>query len=298
VIKHWLLLIVIFSVSSHCFSQAIVDPANVKQLHTYEDSLVSLSNKFINSENEHDRKSANELFIKTFDATLKIKGSFTYPFDSLKTISVQTSPDKHFRIYTWAVANQDSSFHYFGTLQTENSQLLPLNDFSTEIKHPEDSVTSAQKWYGAEYYKIVPVYYPKLYYVLLGWKGNNSKTTKKVIDVLTFKEDGKPLFGLAVFDKAGKTKKRIVFEYTREATMLLRYEPEKKIIVFDHLSPPNPSLKDHLDTYGPDLSYDGYRLKIGRWVFADNLDMRNLPDNHDIEYNDPKVLKADTVLHQ
>jgi hypothetical protein len=290
VIKQAISLISLYFICNQCFSQAAVEPASFKQLRTFEDSLVSLSNKFINSENEQDRKTANDLFIKTLDATLKIKDSFTYPFDSLKSISVQTSPDKHFRIFTWPIANQDSTFHYYGIIQTENLQLLPLNDFSSSIKHPEDSVTSAQKWYGAAYYKIVPVYYPKPYYVLLGWKPNNSKTTKKVIDVLSFNNDN-PVFGMAVFEHGGKTKKRIVFEYTRQATMHLNYEQEKKTIVFDHLSPPSPSLKDHPETYGPDLSYDGYHLKIGKWIFADNLDMKNLPDDHDVDYNDPKVLK-------
>jgi len=290
VIRQAVSLISIFLICSQCYGQPVVEPANIKQLHILEDSLVSLSNKFINSENEQDRKNANELFIKTLDATLNIKGSFTYPFDSLRTISVQTSPDKHFRIFTWLIANQDSTFHYYGTIQTENLALLPLNDFSSGIKHPEDSVTSAQKWYGAAYYKIVPVYYPKLYYVLLGWKPNNSATTKKVIDVLSFTND-KPVFGMPVFERGGKTKKRIIFEYTRQATMHLNYEQEKKIIVFDHLSPPNPGLKDHPETYGPDLSYDGYHLKIGKWIFSEDLDMKNLPDDHDIDYNDPKVLK-------
>ena len=41
----------------------------------------------------------------------------------------------------------------------------------------------------------------------------------------------------------------------------------------------------------PDLSYDGYNLKNGRWVYVENLDMRNIPNNRDLEYNDPKKQK-------
>jgi hypothetical protein len=70
--------------------------------------------------------------------------------------------------------------------------------------------------------------------------------------------------------------------------MLLRYVPEQKLIVFDHLAPPDPKLKNQKDTYGPDLSYDGYRLENEKWVFRENLDMRNVPNAHDVEYVDPK----------
>jgi hypothetical protein len=60
------------------------------------------------------------------------------------------------------------------------------------------------------------------------------------------------------------------------------------LIVFDHLSPPDPKLKNQHDTYGPDLSYDGYKLKNGRWEYVDNLDMRNVPQSRDADYVDPK----------
>ena len=85
-----------------------------------------------------------------------------------------------------------------------------------------------------------------------------------------------------------KTRKRVVFEYTRQASMLLKYVPEQNLIVFDHLSPPDPKHKSEPESFGPDLSYDGYKQKNGRWVYVDNLDMRNLPDNHDNQYTDPK----------
>jgi hypothetical protein len=122
---------------------------------------------------------------------------------------------------------------------------------------------------------------------LLGWKGNNVKSTKKVIEVLSFNND-KPVLGMSVFDGNGKARKRVVFEYTRQASMLLHYNPDQNLIVFDHLSPPDPKLKNQKDSYGPDLSYDGYRQKNGRWIYVDNLDMRNEPENRDNDYVDPK----------
>jgi hypothetical protein len=96
------------------------------------------------------------------------------------------------------------------------------------------------------------------------------------------------VLGIPIFDGNGKTRDRVVFEYTRQASMLLRYVPDQNLIVFDHLSPPDPKLKNQRDTYGPDLSYDGYQLKNGRWVYVDNLDMRNVSQSRDADYIDPK----------
>src|SRR5665213_1255632 len=272
------------------FAQHSDESGKIKQLQNYEDSLTSLGKQFINDDNEMDRKNANYAFIKTLVSALKIPNSFLYPFDSVKSVSILNSPDNRFRIISWPVINDDGSYRFYGTIQINtggNLQMFPLDDYSPFMKHPEDTITDNRKWYGAEYYKIIPVYSPKLYYVLLGWKGNTAVSTKRVIEVLSFKDD-KPVLGLPVFDGSGKTIKRVVFEYTRQASMLLRYDPAQNLIVFDHLSPPEPKLKDRHETYGPDMSYDGYKLKNGRWVYEAGLDMRNMPDSRDADYIDPK----------
>lgn len=272
------------------FAQHSDETANIKNLHAFEDSLIMLGKKMVNDTEETNRQTANYSFIKTLVNALKVPNSFLYPFDSVKTVSIVNSPDNRFRIITWPLSFDDGSYRFYGTIQINTGGKLlmyPLTDATPDIKHPEDTVTDNRKWYGAEYYRIVPVYTPKLYYVLLGWKGNNIKSTKKVIEVLSFNND-KPVLGMHVFDGNGKTRDRIVFEYTRQASMLLRYISDQNMIVFDHLSPPDPKMKDQKDSYGPDLSYDGYKIKNGRWVYVDNLDMRNEPENRDNDYVDPK----------
>lgn len=266
------------------------ETANIKKLQGYEDSLKVLGKIIVNDSIEMDRQTANYQFIKTLVNALKVPNSYLYPFDSVKMAAILNSPDNRFRIITWQITFNDGSYRFYGTIQMNTGGRLlmyPLNDYSPDIKHPEDTICSTRTWYGAEYYRIIPVYGTHPYYVLLGWKGNNAKSTKKVIDVLSFKDD-KPVLGLGIFDGNGKTRDRVVFEYTRQASMLLRYISDQNLIVFDHLSPPDPKLKDHKETYGPDLSYDGYKLKNGRWVYVENLDMRNEPENRDEEYTDPK----------
>ncbi|MBC8054489.1 MAG: hypothetical protein H7Y13_15625 [Sphingobacteriaceae bacterium] len=272
------------------------DQGKVKQqFNGYIDSLKKLSYEVINNPAEPERYNANYTMVKTLVNALKLPNSFNLSFDSLKTISILTSPDRRFRIFSWHVMNQDGSYRYYGTIQMNNPsgklQMMPLIDHSHEIKKPQDTITTNSGWYGSQYYKIIPVTYgvKTPYYVLLGWKGNNVKSTKKVIEVLSFK-DGKAVFGLPVFDgdKEQPHKKRIVFEYNRKVSLLLNYLPREGTIVFDHLAPPDPKMKDRLDLLGPDLSYDGYKLVNGRWKYVADLQLKNQPSEIDADFNDPR----------
>jgi len=287
--KQLALYLLIFTVSTVSAQQNSASN-RMKMLNQYQDSLVHLGKKMINDPNDLERKNANYSFIKTLVSALKINNSFLYHFDSLKTISIINAPDNRFRIFSWYVLNNDGSYRFYGTIQMNTDgplQMFPLEDYSPLIKNPEDSVADNRKWYGAEYYKIISVRTAKPYYVLLGWKGNTIESTKKIIEVLSF-PNGKPQLGMSVFDGNSKTRKRVVFEYTRQASMLLRYIPQQNLIVFDHLSPPDKRMKDKPQTYGPDMTYDGYKLNNGRWQYVENLDMKNMPDSKDDQYIDPK----------
>jgi len=278
------------------FAQHSDDSNNLRSLRIYQDSLNHLGKKLINNDTEMERMNANTEFIKTLVQALKIPHSFNFPFDSVKTIKILNSPDNRFRMITWFLPFDDGSYRFYGTIQIntgEKLEMFPLTDYSPFIKNPEDTVTSNAQWYGAQYYKIIPVNTDRNpYYVLLGWKGNTDKSTKKVIEVLSFNKDGKPILGMSVFDGNGKTRKRIVFEYSRQTSMLLKYDVDQHLIVFDNLVPPDTKQKGKMDLYGPDLSYNGYIIKNGRLRFVENLDMRNAPSNQDDNYIDPKKQAA------
>jgi hypothetical protein len=272
---------------------------NKQNMLNLQDSLRFLSYKMINDSIEPERYNANYKFIKTLVNTLKTPYSFNFPFDSLKTISIQSSSDKRFRIFSWHVMNNDGSYRYYGTIQMNNPdgklQMFPLVDYTPAIKNAADTITTPDKWYGAQYYRIISVLNNVQipYYVLLGWKGNTPKSTKKVIEILYFK-DGKAYFGMPVFDgdKELPLKKRAIFEYDRRASMVLNYEPSISTVVFDHLAPPDPQLKGRFELYGPDFSYDGYRLTNGRWKFVQDLELKNTPTDQDDNFNDPKKMKG------
>lgn len=260
----------------------------------YRDSLIHLGKQIINNPEELERKNANYNFIKTLISALKLPNSFQLKFDTVKAITITNAPDNRFRIFTWHVMNDDGSYRFYGTIQmnTGNGPLLlyPLGDYSPMMQDAQNMVTDNTQWYGAQYYQIVPVNAANPYYVLLGWKGNNPKSTKKVIEVLSFK-DNKPVFGMPVFVSKTGVLDRVIFEYTRQASMLLKFEPGRNMIVFDHLAPPDKRMKDKPETFGPDLSYDGYRLNDGKWQLVENLEMRNSATAADEQFIDPKKVK-------
>jgi len=289
--KKLLILLLIITGSTAAFAQHSDQSASIRQLNTFQDSLKILGKKMFNEELDLERKNANYKFIKTLVSALKVNNSFYYKFDSVKTVSIINAPDNKFRIFSWFVQNDDGSYRFYGAMQMNTGgalQMFPFEDYSPFKKNPEDSVYTNREWFGAQYYHIVPVYGAKKYYVLLGWKGYTAESTKKVIDVISFNNENKPEFGMPVFDGNGKTRKRVVFEYSRRASMMLKYIPSLNAIVFDHLAPPDKKFKDKHETYGPDLSYDGYQLRNGRWVFAENLDMKNMPSADDDNYIAPE----------
>jgi len=287
------LTIVLLIVNCTFFTIKAQTPS-IQLLNRYQDSLAILGHETINNSNEAERYNSTYKMVKILVKALKVPGSFNYGFDSLKTVTIQKSPDNKFRIFTWHVMNDDGSYRYYGTIQMNSTQglkMFPLVDHSSTIKKPQDTVLTNDHWYGSQYYKIIPVVNSakQPYYVLLGWKGNTTKSTKKVIETLYFKNN-KAYFGLPVFDgnKDYSGKNRIVFEYARQASMILNYNPQEGTIVFDHLSAPDPKLKDKPELYGPDLSYDGFKLFNGRWRYVADLPLKNAPSENDNLYNNPR----------
>jgi hypothetical protein len=274
------------------------DDPNRQQLLSFQDTLSELGFNMINNSAEPERYNANYKFIKTLVDALKIPNSFSFPFDSLKTISIQSSPDKHFRIFSWYVMNDDGSYRFYGTIQMNSPdgklQMYPLVDYTPSFTHPADSITTNDRWYGALYYSVIPVlnHVQTPYYILLGWKGNTVRSTKKVIDVLYFK-DKKAYFGMPVFDggKENAGKSRIIFEYTRRASMVLNFDLQSEMLIFDHLAPPDDRLKGNYEFYGPDFSYDGYKLVNGRWRLEEDIEVKNPATDQDDNFNDPREMR-------
>ena len=277
------------------FAPTYGQKSKVNNLLSWQDSLKKLSYQISQSQLEPERYNANYTFIKTLVNALKTAYSFNFGFDSLKTIAITRSPDSKFRLFTWHVLNDDGSYRYYGAIQLNSTdgklELLPLVDYTPGIKNATDTITTNDKWYGAQYYKIIPVREngSKVFYMLLGWKGNTVKSTKKLIEILSFEKE-KAYFGKPVFDGSPDyvSKKRIIFEYNSKTAMMLRYLNDQNLIIFDHLAPMNEKVIGKSEFYGPDLTYDGFRLVDGRCRFLSNLPLKNAPSDKDEQFIDPK----------
>lgn len=267
---------------------------NKARLDHYQDSLAAAGRSIAEAPNDLQRTGANAKFIKLLVAALKTPYSFSYGFDSLKTVAITASPDRKFRIFSWSAQADDGTYRFYGAIQLAAAdgklQLYPLID-GTAALQDDNQVTTNQQWYGARYNEIIPLLMPgsKTCYALLGWKGHNRKTTKKVIEILSFDAQG-PQFGKPVFEGPAGTpvRNRIVFEYNKLNSMTLRLDPAEQMIVFDHLVPFNPEMTGNFEYYASDSTYDGYRLVGNKLKLIADVSPKNDPSEQDGLYVDPK----------
>jgi hypothetical protein len=260
-----------------------IDSLNLDSLNDLEIRLEALGKLMITSTDEQERLTSAYHFVKSFVKALRIGNSYFYNFDTIKNISVLTSPDNIFRVITWNLALNNQNYRNYGVIQLNPDYLktvkdttnlrsyYPLIDRSDYIKNALDTTLSSEHWFGALYYKIIANTYKKqTYYTLIGWDGNTMMSNKKIVESLYF-ENNEPRFGASIFDLKDKRfkqpLKRMVFEYNNNANMVLRYEPGKNILVQENVAPTRPQDYGHPETYVPDGSYDFYKFnkKTGHW---------------------------------
>lgn len=277
------------------FSQSAFDFVRV------EDSLKVVFNSITAETTYSRRDSLNSIFLDLLRSTLEVQTSFNYPFDSIR-IGKLKSPDGKFRVFTWNIPQPGGYQKYFGLLQVKqadgNVALFELKDGRKSITDAKNEKLLAERWMAALYYQLAQ--FPTANgnaYVLLGYDFNNLFTSKKIIDVLTFDSQGTPTFGYPVFNVDGKYRlSRIVFEFNARVNMVLRYNDDSKTIVFDHLSPSSPEFAGDFQYYGPDGSFDGFKLEGTEWVYVRDLDLRNprrskpKPVNAPVDFKEPGFL--------
>jgi hypothetical protein len=277
--------IIILFICSFCFlqihAQLKKDP-NLLKIAKIESGIKDFSIAILNATEMVDRFRADSLFTRGLVQALKVPNSFYFPFDSLITISKMYAPDSSFRIFTWQVMKDFSAYHQKGAIQMRTKdgslKMFPLFDNSDYTEFPVDSVRDANNWIGAVYYNIVlKTFRGKNYYTLLGYDENNAKTTKKWMEVLTFDELGKPVFGGRYFDyppdniKPPQPAYRFCLEFKKQASAKINYDPDIDRIIFAHLVSENGEEKEKqsLIPYG---SYEGFQWINGKWVHEKNIE--------------------------
>ncbi len=282
------------------FSWAQMSDIETKAFIDSEDSLLKILPRVCFSKKESNRFEANKTLLSYWNSILQNEKSMQYAFDSLKSkkyVSIINAPDNKFRLITWNLFKDDGTFAYFGFLQvntsktvrkslfkkeaTQSYEVYALNDKSGGIKNPESYIGEPTKWFGMLYVDVIKTNEDD--YTLIGWDGNDKLTQRKFIDVLYFKSNGIPTFGKDLFKVPGKFVKRMMFEYATEVAMSLKYNEERKQIIYSHLAPNSidPTLEGQFQYYGPDGSFDALTLKKGKWYQEMDIDIRKLKDKND-----------------
>ncbi len=256
-----------------------------------EQGLMEMAQQIIVPASDAARLEQNEMFRESLLAVLLRDDSFVYPFDSLKTVSIQTCPLGRFRMFTWYVPLSRQRFHYFGVLQLPTSEpnqpsLIELHDATSEINWREAGTLDPEQWPGAWYYDMVHFRLDDIdWYLLLGWKGDNPLTRVRIIEPFGV-FDGQALFGAQVFGQSFEGMWRIIFEYSSSVSMSLLVEDDffktesgrHDMVVFDRLAPLQERLKGNFQFYVPEANiFDGLYFSEGKWNLVRDVDAR-LPE--------------------
>jgi hypothetical protein len=252
-----------------------------------ENELKSLQNQAFLSRNEKERIEGNKAFIAIWDRIVSDPNILNYAFDSLREISVLKPKDKKFMLITWNLQRDDGTHNFFGYLLVNNSRRektgplshrtiagyehFKLLDRSVTVKSPENYIGTPEKWFGMLYTQVIEC---DGYYTLLAWDGNDKLTQRKFIDVLYFKSNGDPVFGKDVFRFPRKNPRRMMFEWSQEVSMSLRYNESRDMILFHHLVPRerNPAIENQFQFYGPDAQFDALVMKNHKWILVENVE--------------------------
>jgi hypothetical protein len=275
--------------------------ADMRILKKKEDSLKLLAKDLFTKDNTGERMRSDSLFVRTLVRSLQVKNSFYFPYDSVQGISKLYAPDSTFRIFTWQISfDNDYSYNrQRGAIQYRTAdgslKLVPLKDYSEFADNPLDSVRTKDTWIGAVYYNIIQTKYNgKSYYTLFGYDGNSHRSNKKWIEVLTFDEKNMPLFGGKFFSFEKDSIKRAAqyrysIEYKKEASTLVNYHPDEKMILVDHLISETDEPENKW-SYIPDGDYEGFKWENGKWIHVDKVYNFKLKDG---EFPMPDPLRDD-----
>ena len=245
------------------------------QLAGLEDTLGVLGYAIVNDSIEAERFAACRVFITTLVRALKIENSFKYPFERLKSVSILTPPDSSFRIFTWQLFVNDSTYRYYGSIQMNEQKLklYPLIDRSFEMpRFPSTEELGPERWYGALYFNLRQFDTRQgRKYLLFGYDAFEFFEKRKLLDVLSFDKEGKPVFGAPVFTKSdAPPENRVYVQYSADAKVKMNWDEQYQMILYDHLIPfPSPYGREMTNV--PDGSYDGYKLDKGRWKYVDKV---------------------------
>lgn len=266
-------LIIITSFSA-CIARGQITPDDAPRI------LEKLYGRLINNFDDNDRLRINDSIKVIIDSYVTSDTVFKHRFTNLRYLGQIISSDSLLKIITWnlVLSNSPSRYFCYFIRKPEKGKENKVNRLTTVYREEQvktDTIYTEPNWYGALYYDIKPyVINDKRCWIILGIDYGNSFITRKIIEVLSFTPEDSIIFGRKWFASGEMIKFRDVFEYASNGMMSLRFSSDSSI-VFDHLVPFSPALKDDRQYYGPDYSFDAYNFEDGLWRLTINVDARN-----------------------
>lgn len=281
-----------------------------------EKKMQRLGWQFLSDTNQDIRIKGAREFIKLLVEALKVENSFQYNFDSIPYLAKVVPDDNSFKIFTFQVMLKNYTFVHYGCIQLNRKtiKLIPFKDYSDTFAITPQLTLSNKNWYGAVYYKILtktinnqPVYF------LFGYDQNDLLTDKKMIEALWIEKDSIARFGMPIFEKTyieriaadnkllsasakpipptkkTKTFYRYVLEFRKNASVQLRYDKEKDLIIHDHIAPLDTKAQDVGFMKVPDGTYEGLKWEKNKWVWQEYIKLGDNESNTPIR---PAPLKT------
>ena len=248
-----------------------------------EKQLSQLLHNLRSAENDAERDMHNISFHSALKEVLSKPEVLTYPFSKLTSISTIQSPDGAFRLFNWNVETDQLTHKHYCFLVKKGrgrikNKVFEFKEDKITIPPNPSTMLTPNRWYGALYYKIVPVKKGgKTLYTVLGFNGNTRSSNKKILEVFWFRGNSLKL-GFPLFEedeRSSDLKRRIFFEYSEKATVSVKFIPDIGKIVFSHLSPESEKLKGMYEFYVPDLTFDAYYWKDGIWKYQKDIQVGN-----------------------
>ncbi len=245
------------------------------------------------TKDDNARYLENESLKELVESILAHPGSLTYPFEAFQSMSTIKSPDGAFRIFNWNIEdNNGLNYHYCYMILPARSnkpnQVIELKEDRITLPPRPVNMLTPNKWYGALYYKIVPIKKgSKTMYTMIGYNGAGKGTNRKMLDVFYFK--GKKLrMGYPIFQESETSTRlvrRVFFEHSEKVKISVNMNTQLDAIVFDHLVPETKGLEGMYEFYVPDMTYDGYRWIGDVWRYKSDLIATNHENKKTRQYN-------------
>ena len=277
----------------------------IQDLYSQEDknSISSLSDIILTDTIPANKLTSNSLLLELIRKELTVDKNAIHQIDSSALVYELISPDKQIQILSWAVLYHDI-WEYYGFIKSyDNHQktfiILELTPTDYIKAYKNNPTNDHKNWPASVYLKLIQTNYNKrTYYSLLGWVAKNDQTAYKSIEVISISKNGRPTFGKsAYFFINDKPKNRALFGYNSQSNFQLDYgeysytttkwNAKKRkydletysddLIVFDHLIPMYPDLKDYSEFMVPSGNVvDAFKFEKGKWTLIKDIDARNL----------------------